>query len=359
MTKLLVVKLSDIGDVLTATPALRALRRHLPEAHITALVPPQSREVLEDSPFIDELLVFEKAHFDTAREALRPSSLALGVGLWGQLRRAHYDSFVLLHHLTTRWGALKYAALAWATRAPVRAGLENGRGWFLTHRAPDRGFGGRHEVEYWLEVVGLLGVPPDYGPLAFCWGPAEDQFAEEHLPSPKERPLVALHPGTGDHAPGRRWPLARFAVVAQRLAQQGAALVLVGGPQERGLARELTAQVEPHPIDLTGKTTLKQLGAVLRRCQAFLGNDSGVMHLATAVGTPVVALFGPSNPLAWGPWTGGESGKASVVRADLPCVPCLYTGGRVGNRHGCALRSCLTAIEPEAVVRAVQEMLEN
>jgi heptosyltransferase-2 len=105
-------------------------------------------------------------------------------------------------------------------------------------------------------------------------------------------------------------------------------------------------------IDLTGQTTMGQLGAVLEGCDAFVGNDSGVMHIAAAVGTPVVALFGPSNYRAWGPWDPG--GRSVVVSADLPCLPCFYRGHELGTPEGCPNRSCLQLITVEQVVDAVQ-----
>lgn len=336
--RILVVKVADVGDVLTATPALRSLRRTFPNASIAALTSPQCAAILERTGFVDEVLAFDKW------SPALPAALAL------DLRRRGFDAMLLLHHLTTRQGIAKYAALATAVGAPVRAGLDNGHGWFLTHRAPDHGFGVRHEVEYCNDVVGLLGAPPDTGQLAFPLTDKERAYAGEVLP--RVRPLVAVHPGSGSYSTARRWPVGRYAEVVERLVKEGASIVVVGGPDEESLGRALGAG-----IDLTGRTTIVQLGAVLEGCDAFVGNDSGVMHIAAAVGTPVVALFGPSNHGAWGPWN--PSGRSTVIRAELPCLPCFYRGYDLGTPEGCPNRTCLDLVTVEQVVDAVMRSIQS
>jgi len=351
--KILVVKLSDIGDVLTVTPALRALRESLKDAHITILVPPHSAEVIRGSHLVDDVLVFDKLRFD----ALRLSALISGIQLFRKLRRARYDAVLLMHHLTTRWGALKHAFLTLATGAKQRLGLDNGRGWFLTQRVNDRGFGHLHEVEYWLEVTKLLGATTDDQQLEIALSLEDEEFAIQHLSADQDRPLVAIHPGSGGYSRARRWSPEGFSTVARELVRlYNATIVLVGGSEEVELGRQIAKVLDPQPINLVGLTTIKQLAAVLQRCQLFIGSDSGVMHLAMAVGTPVIAIFGPSNPRAWGPWP-GRKGMASVIRLDLPCSPCLYVDHRLGNREGCATMSCLREIEPEIVLKAAQNVL--
>jgi len=133
--KILVAKLSDIGDVLTATPALRALRQSLPTAKIDVLLPPKSAPVLEGSPYVDEIISFDKFVFDSPLGISSPASLVNVWRLIRGLRRRQYDAVLILHHLTTRWGAIKYAFLSHACGAPKRLGLNNGRGWFFTSSA--------------------------------------------------------------------------------------------------------------------------------------------------------------------------------------------------------------------------------
>lgn len=359
--KVLAVKLGDLGDVLLATPALRALREARPEAHVTALVTPHGAAVLAGSDMVDEVLAFPKGLFDAPWSMARPDALKLAGELFAELRRRHFDAVLLFHHLTTLFGTAKHAALCWATGAPVRAGLDNGRGVFLTHRVRDEGFGAYHEAEYWLKVAGLLGAAEGPRPLEFVVPEADERWAERVLdeaPFAVSGPLVALHPGSGAFSTARRWPVANFTALARVLqARHAARLVLLGGPGEEGLTRTIRENLPQPALDLAGRTSVAQLGAVLARCALLVANDGGVMHLATAVGTPVVAVFGPSNHRAWGPWTAGRS-PAEVVRLGLACSPCFYVGHGLGLRNGRPPWTCLRELAPELVLAAVERLLE-
>jgi len=357
--RILVVKLSDIGDVLTATPALRALRESFPAARLEALVPPNSAPVLAESPLVDDVIVFDKFQYDRPIDALWPSSLAALVRLARHLRRQRYDCLVILHHLTTRWGALKYAALALISGAKVRVGLDNGRGWFLTHRAHDDGFGARHEVEYWLDMVGTIGAVTEDTSLQMTIGTEDEAFASDQIPMTKSqtpRLVVAIHPGSGGYSLARRWSAEGFARVANALVEEYKAEIMLVGTPADGVS-QVALLMHSEAVNLEGKTTLGQLAAILKRCDLFIGADSGVMHLAAAVGTPLVAIFGPSNHRAWGPWP--REGRHIILRADLPCSPCSYVGYSVGQREGCQAMTCMKAITAEAVLAAAESILQG
>jgi lipopolysaccharide heptosyltransferase II len=356
--RILVVKLADMGDLLTAIPALRALRESFPQTHIDALVTPHSAPVLAGSPLVDEVLTFEKHRYDSPVSTAKPSSLWGIMRLWRNLRSRNYEWLFILHHLTTLWGTLKYAGLALSSGAKERIGLDNGRGWFLTQRVKDLGFGGCHEMEYWLEVVGLVGAKSDNLSLPL----SEETVEEARLlleGSGQWRdgvPLVAIHPGSGGYSLARRWPSDRFAQVADGLVERyEAQVVLLGGPDEAELTQRLASLMRYEAIDLGGKTSIPVLAALLKRCRLFVGNDSGVMHLASAVGTPVVAIFGPSNPLAWGPW--GPSHE--VVQIDLECSPCIYRGFQLGRLEGCENPECINRVRPEMVLAAAERLLQG
>lgn len=352
------VKLADLGDVLTATPALRELRLGLPAASISALVAPHTARVLAGSSAVDRLWTLRKADYDRPGQA-GPMAVARAIALGARLRRAGFHAALLLHHLTTAFGALKYRLLLAAVGAPVRSGLDNGRGGFLTHRVPDRGFGARHEVSHCRAVVHALGVPPRPGlpALEFPITESERRWAAERLTplAAAGAPLVAVHPGCGARAPERRWSLDGFRRVAAALAADGAGVVAVGGPAERHLAAQVAYDAGARGLSLGGATTLGQLAAVLERCAAFVGGESGVMHLAAAAGTRCVAIFGPGNPAAWGPY---PPGRHRVLRvAGRP--PCQYVGFHLVLGRRCPDCRCLAEINPAQVVEAVWQILED
>ncbi len=346
LERILVVKLADIGDVLTATPALRALRETFAAARIDLLTTPAAAGVAP-AAWVDRVLVAPRSL------ARRPSDLPAAWRLLADLRRAGYDAVLFLHHLTLGAGAAKYRLLAAAAGAPLRLGLDNGKGGWLTHSVPDDGFGAVHEVEYWLRVAALLGARSRDTRLYAGWSGEDAAAADRALASAPARPRVAIHPGSGGYAPARRWEAAKWAALADAVAARyGAQIVLVGTGADG--ADAVHAQMAAPALNLAGQTTLSQLASVLARCDLFLGADSGVMHLAAAVGVPLVALFGPSNHLAWGPWT--PDTPTTVVRLGLRCSPCSYTGHSVGARAGCWHRSCMADLQPAQVLAAVEAL---
>lgn len=349
--KLLVVKPADLGDLLFVTPALRALRETYPDAQIDVLAPPSSSPLLRGCPYIDEVLAFDKYSFDEPDDFLRPANWQPLLVLAWQLRRRKYDAVVIPRHLTTLMGTLKFASLAYATGAPYRVGLDNGRGWFLTHRAIDEGFGARHEVEYDLTVVARIGAHTDDTRLWVPRDPDAEAWAEA-LVGVLARPLLVVHPGSGDYSTARRWPAERFAALIDRwLARHEGTVLLMDASAE--VTKRVRETATLPVLDLGGRTTLLQTIALLRRADLFVGNDSGPLHLAAGVGVPALGIYGLTNQDAWGPW--GDR-TAIVSRTDLACMPCFYRGHRLGLRNGCPDRPCLTQLPTERVLTAMEEV---
>lgn len=364
--RILVVKLADMGDLLNVTPALQALRAAYPCARIDLLTTPASAALLKGASYISGITAFDKSAFDSLSSLLNPRSLLKTVRFLVRLPLARYDAVFIFHHFTSLWGTAKFAVLSLASGARVRAGLDNGRGSFLTHRVTDSGFGAMHEADYWLNVAALLGADVRAGWRSHIPAGEDDRAAAKNLLDffGKERlPLVAIHPGAGGYSTARIWPVERFAGVAKALAvKDGAGIVVLGGPDEEAAAAQLEAMLDAggKVLNLAGRTTIHQTAAVIERCDLFLGNDSGPMHVAAAVETPVVAVFGPSNRQAWGPYT--PAGKASIHRTvsrDLPCMPCFYRAHSLGLREGCGTRPCLTGLPVGPVLAACREALAS
>ena len=398
--RILVVKLATIGDLLLATPSLRALRETYPQARIDLLVTPASASLLDDWAVIDRVIVLDKYLFDYPQQLLKnPRNLLRLRPVWHDLRDGNYDAVLLLHHLTLFFGRLKHQILMRATGAKWRIGLDNGHGWFLNVRVKDDGFGAMHEADYNLAVAKAAGATTNDKRLNVPINDEEYQQARQllyetdqtqtsfaiasRMPNPKnagdepaptlhhaldgiehlhiKQPLIAMHPGSGGYSTSRRWAPERFAQLADALFYDtGGQLILMGGPEEADLHQQIFQLMQSKmPVrSFAGKGNIRVAAALLERADLFIGNDSGLMHLATAVGTPTVAIFGLTNSDAWGPYTSSlSSQKAVVVKLDLPCMPCFYRGHDLGTPEGCMTRDCLAMLGVDPVATAARRLL--
>ncbi|BAS27028.1 glycosyl transferase family protein [Limnochorda pilosa] len=290
--------LSPLGDTLFATPALEALDLAYPQASISVCCWQSNAALLRGNPHVDEIIACRNSlELPKAFHELQERSLDLAVGL------SHFGSWLLA-----------------LIRARFRAGFRSEElGWLYTVPIPDDRQ--VHAARYCLNVVRACGAPEVPLRLRLYLEPAERAEAVRLLArrGVAGRPLVAIHPG-GHFFRGKRWSTRGFAEVADGLVDRyGAGVVLVGGEDDVELAGEIMRQARRPMVDLTGSLGLRQTAAVLQACQLFIGNDSGPMHMAEAVGTPVVALFGPTDPANFRPL--GEMHR--VVRRDV-CGPCIH-----------------------------------
>ncbi|HUZ03549.1 MAG TPA: glycosyltransferase family 9 protein [Thermomicrobiaceae bacterium] len=365
--RILIVKLADLGDALLATPAIRALRLAFPAARLDALTTVNGAAALALSPNLNRIVTFPKELFDRPAGIVHPRRGALLGRLAVELRASRYDAVILLHHLTTGFGALKFRALVAATGAPIRAGLDNGLGTFLTHRAPDYGFGPSPEWRYALDVVALLGATTEpVGPAIAVPDPSRASADKALEGAGVDGSFVVIHPSVGAFSPARTWPLERFVAVTRRLrADLGTHVVAVGSADDSAAGRALGAA---GAVDLTGRTTLAEVAALIERSGLVIGCDSGIVHLAGMLGRPLVAIFGPSNAGAWRPIGAVEhrvgrrpfpDASAIVVRAGIPCSPCFYVGYGLGRREGCRVKTCLSLVTPEEVGEAALHLLRR
>lgn len=346
--RILLVQLADIGDLVLATPAMVALREAKPDSRIDLLA---SRHAVDIVPpgLIDNVIAIDKGKHNATRALLSPSNIAR----LRRLRHVNYDTLIFFHHFTLRAGLIKFRLIAKVSGARRIIGLRNEHAGFLTDALADKGFGVKHEAQYWLDLVSLAGASSKTRPA---------QVHSEHseaiastMEELNEGPIVVMHAGSGGYSQARRWSPIRFAEVADQLRSRFKThIVLVGqsGDDSPEAARLMDFEV----LDLVGKTTLPQLADVLRRADLFIGADSGVMHLAAAAGTPVVSIFGPSNHEAWKPWT--VDGWASIQRSGVACSPCSYVGHSIGARDGCAARTCMKLVTSRQVFEAAATVLE-
>jgi heptosyltransferase-2 len=366
---ILVVKLAGIGDLLLATPALQALRETYPQARIDLLVTPDSARLLNGWEVINNIIILDKYVFDHLRQIVKhPQALLSLKDFWSTLQAGEYDAVLLLHHLTLPFGRLKHQLLMRATGAKWRVGLDNGHGWFLNVHVKDDGFGAKHEAEYCMAIAEAVGATIRNKHLELPLSEDERRQARQlvygdAMAKSVPHPIIAMHPGSGGYSTARRWAPERFAQLANTLFHDvGGQIFLMGGPEEVTLHQQIMDMLASNiPVrSLAGKGSIKVAAAVLELIDLFIGNDAGLMHLAVAVNTPTVAIFGLSNHKAWGPYTGDPTSKrATVVRLDLPCMPCFYRDHKLGTPEGCATRDCLAMLGVDLVATAARKMLQE
>jgi lipopolysaccharide heptosyltransferase II len=344
---ILLIRPDHLGDMLFLTPALHALRSALPEARITLLAGPWGAEVVRNNPDLDavEICVFPGFERQPKGPPFAPYRLLAATAR--RLRTGVYDAAVVLR-FDHWWGAWLVAAAG----IPQRIGYAMQP--FLTQALPYRP--DRHEVTQNATLLAALapGLDAAPGPTRYTVTATDRAWAADWLTAqgvgPVQR-LVAVHPGAG--AVVKQWPIAAWAEVANRLVEHlGVQILLTGGPSEQGLTAALT-QALPQPVfDAAGATTLGQLAALYARCALVLGSDSGPLHLAVAVGTPTVHLYGPVPPAKFGPWASPV--RHVVLQTNWACAPCarLDWPAEVLVQH-----ACMVAIRPDDVIQAAHALL--
>jgi lipopolysaccharide heptosyltransferase I len=330
--RILIIKPSAIGDVVHALPVLALLRRRWPQAHISWLLTPGCAGLLERHPMLDEVILFDRGYY--GRGWRDPVSALRLLGFTTRLRRRQFDLVIDLQ------GLFRSGYLAWQTRAPLRIGFRNARELsplFYTHRVaidtPEQ-----HAVERYLKIVAALGCATDR--VEFPFALDDDDRSDVAAMLPQGRPYAVLLPGTNWMT--KRWPVERFAALVTPLRERfGLETVVAGGASDQALGQQIGG------INLAGKTSLRQLVALLERAAVVIANDSGPMHIAAALGRPLVTLYGPTNPIRTGPFGRPES----VLRLDMPCSPCYS--------RRCSHQSCLQWLEIAPVLKLAEAQMQQ
>lgn len=345
--RILVIRPDHLGDVLFTTPALRALRRSRPQAHITALVGPWAARVLQGNPNVDEVLTCPFPGFTRQPKGNVFAPYRSLNDYAKKLRRLRFDAALILRP-DHWWGAL----LAYRAAIPLRLGTAYPEtAPFLTLALPPTP--DRHEVAHNLDLVAPLagGSYPkhDLG-LAFYLNDTDRAYAQRLLGHASGY-WIAIHPGAG--APVKRWRPEAWAQVGDALAREtGAQIVLTGSSSEIALCQAIAASMHTSPVVLAGQTSLGELAAVYAHCRLVLGPDSGPLHLAVALGVPTIHLYGPADPVRFGPW--GDPARHRVVTLGLGCSPCHHLDWLETEL---AEHPCVWAIPVERVLEEARDVL--
>ncbi|OGP73233.1 MAG: putative lipopolysaccharide heptosyltransferase III [Deltaproteobacteria bacterium RBG_13_58_19] len=330
---ILVIKLKQPGDVLVSTPVLTALKKAWPRARVTYLVPKGTEEMLTDHPLLDGLLVVDRRQetwWETIRfiRQLRSQRFDLVLELSGGDRGAWYT---LITGAKERIGLARPGQPFWQRHGPFTR---------LLPRPPVK----MHMVEQNLEALKALGLNPQNPQLLFFWTTDVTARVQELLRDLKLTGghYVVMHPGAGWGF--KCWTPTGYARIIEALQEKWRLPVVLTASRaslEQELISAILEECRVKPLSLAGQLTFKELGALIAQARFFFGVDSAPMHLAAAVNTPVVALFGPSGDYNWGPWGQGHL----IIKKDWDCIPCGQDGCQ-----GSKTSQCLTQLTPEEVL---------
>ena len=343
--RILIVRLSSLGDVVHALPLLDALRRARPDAHLAWLVEEGAASLLEGHPQLDRLFVAPRGELQGLVRSGRWGTA--GARLRALLRELRAERFDLSIDAQSN---LRSGLLARASGASSRIGFAPPFSKEYAHRlltlrvSPPTG--PQLKVERNLELLRPMGIRPCAPRACIPVSERARRFAERALHAPG--PWVALHPGVSEMGAIKRWPAERYAMVARQLwADYGARVLVTWGPGEETLARRVAAEGSARTAPATA--SLQELAALYQRCAVVVGSDTGPVHLAAALGVHSVALYGPKDPGIYAPWQAQTGRAARVLWKGVHCSPC-------GRRH-CGEVICMPAIGVAEVVAAVGEGL--
>lgn len=329
--KILYINLAFLGDLLLSVPALRALRERYPQSVIHMLVTPWAMPAALGNPYVDQVYEYDKKGRHRNVKALWE--------LICSLRQEKYDVIISANF------AVRGAMLAKVVGAKYRIGYDaQHASFFLTHSVSCQRTVVKHETENQMAVLAPLGVSTKDYSLGFKINPEDIKSVGKKVTLSFTRKNVAICP-FGRH-PLNSWTMEGYVEVVKQLSEE-ADCYLIGGKQEEERLQQINDQAGDKAKILAGELTIGELAAFLAQCHTMLTVDTGPMHLAGAVGVPIVALFGRSDPRVWGP----RGGKDVILKGDLDCIPCIIP-------RECEHHSCMKQITVKQVVDTVQAILK-
>ncbi|MDO8730203.1 MAG: glycosyltransferase family 9 protein [Candidatus Omnitrophota bacterium] len=344
--RILIIRTDRIGDVVLSTPVIRALRKATPHAYIGMMVRPEHRELVEGNPALNTVILYDKNGTE--------KGWAGNLRFARKLREHRFDTAVILHSTN------RVILVSWLAGIRKRIGYARRLGWLLTDKIPYiKKEGNRHELDYNLELLRLIGIDPSAGSgqggreLFVPVTPAQEIKVAAFLKAQgiDGAPFFVLHPGAS--CPSKRWPAKHFAAVGDELAKKpGTHVVVLTGPGEERHGQAVIAAMKQKAVPALGVLSLGETACLLKKARCLVSNDSGPVHLGSAVGTPVVSIFGRwgggLSPARWGP-----TGPRSVaLHHDIGCRPCLA--------HQCTIGfACLETVMEEEVLAAVEHVASS
>ncbi len=358
--KILAVQIAGIGDLVLATPALDATREKYPNAQIDLLTSPRADKLIEGHPSVNSIYTFDIGRYRNLKRLFSPTDIKKLINDVRPLRKEKYDILLSLNNVSTSRGAYTLGFLINAINPGIRVGRNtNNRAQYFDYELVEKSTDPIPEAITKLKVASLIGADPAPRSLTMGLGKKDRDFALSKLDN-RECEWIGILPGA--NVESKIWPAERFAHVAESLYNKGFAIALLGGPGDVPIAKKVKSRIEYKllkgnsekanqslPLEnFCGKLSLRETAAVIQQLKMVVTNDTGPMHIAAAVGTPIVAVYGPSNSTRYRPWA--PENRYRIFHEILDCNPCNY--------EICPMEKwCMNQIQSEQVIKAAEELL--
>ncbi|MDP2922271.1 MAG: lipopolysaccharide heptosyltransferase II [Candidatus Omnitrophota bacterium] len=328
--RILIVRTDRIGDVILSTPVIKNLRNFYPSAHIAFMCRPYTKDIAEGNPYLDEVIVYDKDG--------KHKSIWKSIGFASYLRKKKFDLAIILHPTDRMHTLLFFCGIA------QRVGWNKKKGWLLTQAIPHtKQEGSKHELEYTLDILRAMNIPVVDKDMYFPIKEEAEQKIEKILKENKiedREEFIVIHPSAS--CPSKRWPQEYFSKLVRLLKEKaGVKIAIITSKDEKSFGEQIVKENEV--VDLRGNLSVAEIGSLLKRAKLFISNDSGPVHIAAALGIPVISIFGRNDfglsPKRWKPL--GEK-SIYIHKPPFECPICLA--------HNCTKGFlCLKAIKPEDV----------
>lgn len=352
--RILIVNPFGIGDVLFTTPLIANLKEAFPDSYIGYVCNARTKDILLNNPKVDKVFVYEKDNFRKLWKTSKLLCIRKFLKLLSSIKKKKFD---IVFDLSL---GQEYSFFLWLIGIKKRIGYNyKNRGIFLIDKINISGYDKKHIVEYYLGLLKLIGIEPKPKDLEFPLSAKDLEWAQDYLNEndvTDQDIIIGLIPGGGASwgvsAYRKQWPPHRFANLANQISEKfKAKIMLFGDINEIALCNQVASLVKEMPLITCGKTTLSRFAALLKRCDLVICNDGGPLHIAVSQGTKNISIFGPVNPLVYGPYPRSENNL--VIKKDLVCQPCYEKFKLKECRH----MDCLTTIEVKEVMAAIDNFL--
>lgn len=335
--KILVINLGGLGDVLLSMPSLRLLRRSYGQAEIALLTIPRSAGLFKGFNHLDDIIIFERGFFAK-------------LSLFLKLRKMNFDLAINMRPLSSLMSSFKMAVLFFIINPKYRIGRDTEkRGFFLDIKVPERFKATMHDLDYYFYMFAALGLDSDDRNIELVVDSKDREYIDKFLSGyniGQGDTLIGMNPGATWQS--RRWPLENFAqLISLLLKETNSKIIITAAKADENIVKSLKRLSQERIIDASDKTSPGQLVALIKRCNVFISNDAGPMHLAAALRTPLVALFGPGDIIRYDPrrlWD-----RAIVFYKKADCAPCINAS--------CSSLKCLKDISVQEVKDAIMKLL--